>query len=265
MRCLRSALAFQESEDSNSDSSQPEDLKHAGKLNSITTLQPSSQSIGRTPNDTEIFETSVATTSSESTLFAEVSPAKMSPWLVPEPDSKESDQPSGEKCSDSFAKLSPDGLWLRMYQGCSQAMLDGSLETFLGTWHQSGSMRSGGCFRRPEWEPRILGDECLYWRTPSATEADHGGPNARDSKGGLHLSAQVHRWPTPRSSPNENRQTKPSPSQMNGSHGKSLGAEVGGALNPTWVEWLMGFPLEWTALDASETLLYLKSRKRSGK
>lgn len=26
-----------------------------------------------------------------------------------------------------------------------------------------------------------------------------------------------------------------------------------GALNPTWVEWLMGFPLEWTALDASVT------------
>jgi DNA (cytosine-5)-methyltransferase 1 len=28
---------------------------------------------------------------------------------------------------------------------------------------------------------------------------------------------------------------------------------TGGQLNPTWVEWLMGFPLGWTALDASET------------
>lgn len=27
----------------------------------------------------------------------------------------------------------------------------------------------------------------------------------------------------------------------------------GGKLNPTWVEWLMGFPLGWTDLDASET------------
>ena len=26
-----------------------------------------------------------------------------------------------------------------------------------------------------------------------------------------------------------------------------------GKLNPTWVEWLMGFPLGWTDLDASET------------
>ena len=29
-------------------------------------------------------------------------------------------------------------------------------------------------------------------------------------------------------------------------------SENGGALNPTWVEWLMGFPLGWTDLNASE-------------
>jgi hypothetical protein len=28
---------------------------------------------------------------------------------------------------------------------------------------------------------------------------------------------------------------------------RPLSEQVGGALNPTWVEWLMGFPLEWTA------------------
>ncbi len=27
----------------------------------------------------------------------------------------------------------------------------------------------------------------------------------------------------------------------------------GGSLNPTWVEWLMGFPTEWTVCAASET------------
>ena len=31
------------------------------------------------------------------------------------------------------------------------------------------------------------------------------------------------------------------------------GKSTGGKLNPTWVEWLMGFPLGWTDLDASET------------
>jgi hypothetical protein len=28
---------------------------------------------------------------------------------------------------------------------------------------------------------------------------------------------------------------------------------IGGQLNPTWVEWLMGFPLGWTDCGASET------------
>jgi hypothetical protein len=40
-------------------------------------------------------------------------------------------------------------------------------------------------------------------------------------------------------------------------------ATGGGALNPTWVEWLMGFPLGWTALDASETPSSRKSSKSS--
>ncbi len=33
---------------------------------------------------------------------------------------------------------------------------------------------------------------------------------------------------------------------------------------PTWVEWLMGFPLGWTALEPSETPSSRKSRKSSG-
>jgi hypothetical protein len=36
-----------------------------------------------------------------------------------------------------------------------------------------------------------------------------------------------------------------------------------GGLNPTWVEWLMGFPLEWTVLEPSETPSSRKSRKSS--
>ena len=43
-----------------------------------------------------------------------------------------------------------------------------------------------------------------------------------------------------------------------------LNAVAGGSLNPTWVEWLMGFPAEWTALDASATPSSRKSSKSSG-
>jgi hypothetical protein len=40
--------------------------------------------------------------------------------------------------------------------------------------------------------------------------------------------------------------------------------EVSGKLNPTWVEWLMGFPLGWTDLGDSETPSSRKSSKSSG-
>ena len=33
---------------------------------------------------------------------------------------------------------------------------------------------------------------------------------------------------------------------------QNLNDQIGGQLNPTWVEWLMGFPIGWTDCDASE-------------
>ena len=34
---------------------------------------------------------------------------------------------------------------------------------------------------------------------------------------------------------------------------RSMRSGNGGKLNPMWIEWLMGFPLGWTDLEASET------------
>lgn len=42
-----------------------------------------------------------------------------------------------------------------------------------------------------------------------------------------------------------------------------LGA--GGTLNPSWVEWLMGWPIEWTASDALETDRYRRWFDSHGK
>ena len=39
----------------------------------------------------------------------------------------------------------------------------------------------------------------------------------------------------------------------NKARANNLNDQIGGQLNPTWVEWLMGFPPEWTDLNASET------------
>ena len=86
------------------------------------------------------------------------------------------------------------------------------------------------------------------------------GKDPREAQG--KLPAAFDTWPTPVASPNENRDTKRRPSQAAGKRGKTLAAEANesirpgggvGHLNPTWVEWLMGFPLGWTVLAPSET------------
>lgn len=64
------------------------------------------------------------------------------------------------------------------------------------------------------------------------------------------------RWATPQASDHRDRGNLSNPSiQRRIAMGKqvNLGMQAGGELNPTWVEWLMGFPLGWTDLGPSGT------------
>jgi hypothetical protein len=94
-------------------------------------------------------------------------------------------------------------------------------------------------------------------------------PTARDWKDGTAqacanvepnglLGRVVHLLPTPHA----NCHTGPGSQGREG--GLNLQTHVGGALNPQWVEWLMGFPDGWTALEPSEMPSSRKSSKRSG-
>ena len=67
--------------------------------------------------------------------------------------------------------------------------------------------------------------------TPTASLANHGGPNQRDSSGrpGLQMAAQF--WPTP--------------AMVN-----MCETQCVGQLHPDWEEWLMGLPTGWTDIDA---------------
>jgi hypothetical protein len=62
---------------------------------------------------------------------------------------------------------------------------------------------------------------------------------------GLTLGVAVKMWPTPTA---QDAKNNGAPSQME-RNTKPLNAEVGGSLNPTWVEWLMGWPLGWTSTE----------------
>lgn len=89
------------------------------------------------------------------------------------------------------------------------------------------------------------------WRSGKASEATH----ARNSR---PLNEVVMRmWATPTVKGDYNR------AGLSATSGDGLATQVGGALNPTWVEWLMGYPEGWTALDASEMPSSPRSSKKS--
>lgn len=110
------------------------------------------------------------------------------------------------------------------------------------------------------------------WPTPVRNDGRRSTQGPVDGKRGRAL-ADVARgariWPTPRfsggheSGGGELSTYRRTPSQEAGKHGLYLQSEVceeemtegraPGQLNPTWVEWLMGFPLGWTDLPPSGT------------
>jgi hypothetical protein len=65
----------------------------------------------------------------------------------------------------------------------------------------------------------------------------------------VSLDRWVNHWPTP-TAHNAKETNAPSEALRNE---PTLASRVGGQLNPTWVEWLMGWPLGWTDLKRLET------------
>lgn len=92
-----------------------------------------------------------------------------------------------------------------------------------------------------------------YWPTPIATEWKNGcgktGNRAPEkaAKAGLKLGEAVRIWATPTVCGNYNR------AGASAKSGDGLATQAGGSLNPTWVEWLMGWPLGWTDLKPLAT------------
>lgn len=100
------------------------------------------------------------------------------------------------------------------------------------------------------------------WPTPTAgqcgmTSTTGGRPIEKST----HLETQVYlaeksrMYATPQAgdyrSPNKNPGSKGN-AETTPQSSHSLPTQCGGQLNPTWVEWLMGFPIGWTDLDVSE-------------
>jgi DNA (cytosine-5)-methyltransferase 1 len=102
------------------------------------------------------------------------------------------------------------------------------------------------------------------WPTPKAIL--RGGCMSEMKRRSPDLHALVKMFPTPNASDNRNRGSLNNPSiQRRIAIGKQIGLtmQVGGQLNPTWVEWLMGYPIGHTELGHSETQSFRKSHIRS--
>ena len=150
-----------------------------------------------------------------------------------------------------------------------QCSLLEDLDVFSGTWPRWGTMRNGECSAQSMpahltsatesgsselWPtPCLPGNggsngkakmkQMLNWPTP--TVCGNYNRKGMSPTSGDGLATAVKLWPTPTV---QDAKNNGAPSQME-RNTKPLNAEVGGSLNPTWVEWLMGWPINWTSLD----------------
>lgn len=102
-------------------------------------------------------------------------------------------------------------------------------------------------------QPSNLRDQVVqrHWPTPTVDDSKNA---TRKSGAFQSLTRLVHMWPTPNASDNRDRGNMSNPSvQRRIEIGKQIGLSTavketssGGTLNPTWVEWLMGFPIGFT-------------------
>jgi hypothetical protein len=124
-------------------------------------------------------------------------------------------------------------------------------QTFSETFPRSGTMRSGTVFQLP---PLVrLTDATGSGLLPTPGAWDDRLPNpkiheaiARHAAKGVNKQMGLRdavMWPTSTQDGNYNRKGASEKS------GDGLATAVGGSLNPTWVEWLMGFPLGFTDLE----------------
>lgn len=119
-------------------------------------------------------------------------------------------QACGDTWPASLARYDRDSCSWKTRQ-CS--LLGGSV-SFSETWPRSGMMRNGVCWERVTPERRTVESASGFLPTPTAHNA----------KEGAYPAEHIRNTPT-------------------------LAAQVGGALNPPWVEWLMGWPIGWTDLQ----------------
>ncbi len=155
----------------------------------------------------------------------------------------------GLKCTALFGIYDPD---LQLWRTLERSLFE-DLPMFWDRLPRSGMMRSGRIYEQKTWVLRTEGKGSGSWPTPKATEWKGANGPGKGGHSGMYLTGAVKKWPTPHGlSSNQG--------QGDGEFGKAIreSTEATGQLNPTWVDWLMGYPIGWSDLEATGMQLSLK-------
>lgn len=176
-------------------------------------------------------------------------------------ESKGQEADSGRKWLELSAKYDRDThLWKT-----HRCLFDEDLPQSSVTFPKWGMMQSGVLFRLRTAEHPTSENESGYWPTPRANDAEKRGQIANDKRNGLPAAVLYqepiglqrqgsHRFGKMFSTPcaRDWKDNGKSPAELH-RNSETLATQAGGRLNPTWVEWIMGWPLGWTDCDALET------------
>ena len=138
----------------------------------------------------------------------------------------------------------------------SQARSEGSLM-------QYRALVDAGVLTREEAEAMCQGSltppRMKAWPTPTVC----GNYNRKGASptSGDGLATAVLKCATPTASPWRSGKASQSTMERNS---RPLSEQIGGSLNPTWVEWLMGWPLGWTDLKPLEMDKYQQWQQQHG-
>jgi hypothetical protein len=167
----------------------------------------------------------------------------------------------GQSAPVLLGSFSPDTPSLKTSQTCLMENGELGLSEFSGTFPRSGMMRSGTVYQLPNLARTIteIGSGLL----PTPVASDMGSASQKRINQTGHPKAALREavfWPTPNASQGGTtgnwKPVRDSGHTVQLSLAQSVrnlriqqGKPFGG-LNPTWVEWLMGFPIGHTDLNA---------------
>ena len=146
---------------------------------------------------------------------------------------------SGLRCAALLGYSSPGGSSLKTCLVSLLSKTDWSSTVCYLTWKAKVTKLGRLYFQLAPSTPRTEGTGCGLWPTAQAMDSIH---RSYDSFKGI--------MERPRQGQTQRGIHAPNDALTNQDRGD--GKPIGGQLNPTWVEWLMGYPEGWTDLGDSE-------------